>query len=286
MAIRALSPIRLPVSGESSHVAEPVELLVEGFRPSRSGQEHPSREGAEHRGVEPQGRAQHGAAPATHVDLTLGGIELELSEIALAHPAPADAMQHRHRGIVDDATAVLERSFDQLDLLASILRESSGAWIPRDAMRLCAESSSVRSHSARTRPIVGCSARAQRRTRGVPGRYSGAQRCGHPNSREKGQMVPKHYFEVMCCPDCRTDLRESSDDLQCSTCRRRYPVVNGIPVLISGNDDEVSGVVAKFYASAWKRDDGAMLAAKVLHEDTSDLGQRYIHDSEARFLEL
>jgi uncharacterized protein YbaR (Trm112 family) len=99
-------------------------------------------------------------------------------------------------------------------------------------------------------------------------------------------MVPKHYFEVICCPDCRTDLQESSDELQCSTCRRRYPVVNGIPVLISGSDDEVSGVVAKFYASAWKRDDGAALAAKVLHEDTSDLGQRYIHDSEARFLDL
>src|SRR5262252_2295511 len=120
MAVHALSPIRLPVSGESSHVAEPVELMIEGFSPSRSGQDHPSREGTQRRGVEPQGRAQHGAAPATHVDLTLGGIELELSEIALAHPALADAMQHRHRGIVDDATTVLERPIDQLDLFTSI----------------------------------------------------------------------------------------------------------------------------------------------------------------------
>src|SRR5215831_3301155 len=113
-------PICLQVSGEASHVADPVELLVEGFRPSRSRHDDPSPEGAEHRVVEPQGRAEHAAAPATHIDLALGGIELELPEVALTHPTAADAMQHGDRGVVDNATPVLERAIDQLDLLASI----------------------------------------------------------------------------------------------------------------------------------------------------------------------
>src|SRR5262252_4927700 len=122
LSIFALAPIRHPISGEAFHVAEPVELLVEGSCPSRTGQEDedPSPEGTHHRRVEAQRRAEHGTAAATDVDFPLRGIELELLKIALAHRAPNDTMHHHQRGIVDDATAVLERSIDQLDLLPSI----------------------------------------------------------------------------------------------------------------------------------------------------------------------
>jgi uncharacterized protein YbaR (Trm112 family) len=98
-------------------------------------------------------------------------------------------------------------------------------------------------------------------------------------------MVPAHWFEVLCCPVCRGGLRQTTGQaLFCTNCQALYPVVEGIPLLLTTMGDEVSRIVNDFYASQWRRDEQNRLQAKVLHEDLTDLGQRYIHENEARFL--
>lgn len=102
-------------------------------------------------------------------------------------------------------------------------------------------------------------------------------------------MIPAALLEVLCCPRCRADLTASETpkpQLTCSACAATYPVVEGIPVMLEGTDDEVSKSVSSFYANAWKRNADGELAAKIIHEDTSEHGQRYIAFTEKRFEEV
>lgn len=41
-------------------------------------------------------------------------------------------------------------------------------------------------------------------------------------------------LEILACPECKTGVTPTSDGqaLVCSTCRRRYPVIDDIPVLL------------------------------------------------------
>jgi uncharacterized protein len=43
--------------------------------------------------------------------------------------------------------------------------------------------------------------------------------------------------EMLACPGCRGDLRLESECLVCDGCGRRYPVADGIPVLIAERAD-------------------------------------------------
>ena len=47
--------------------------------------------------------------------------------------------------------------------------------------------------------------------------------------------MDKDFLEILACPNCRGDLTESEDSnsLICSECSAAYPVVEGIPVLLS-----------------------------------------------------
>lgn len=42
----------------------------------------------------------------------------------------------------------------------------------------------------------------------------------------------KELLEILACPSCKGSLRETGDALICSACRLKYPVRNGIPVLL------------------------------------------------------
>ena len=41
-------------------------------------------------------------------------------------------------------------------------------------------------------------------------------------------------LEILCCPSCRENVRllPDGDGLACSGCRRVYPIVDGIPVML------------------------------------------------------
>jgi uncharacterized protein YbaR (Trm112 family) len=48
----------------------------------------------------------------------------------------------------------------------------------------------------------------------------------------------------LACPACHGDLRLEGARLVCGGCRRAYPIVDGIPVLIAGRAQEPGGLTA------------------------------------------
>jgi uncharacterized protein YbaR (Trm112 family) len=45
-------------------------------------------------------------------------------------------------------------------------------------------------------------------------------------------MIPDELKEILVCPSCRGDLREEDPDLICTQCGLRYPVRDGIPIML------------------------------------------------------
>jgi len=45
-------------------------------------------------------------------------------------------------------------------------------------------------------------------------------------------MIDKELLEILACPVCRTPVREEDDRLVCTACGRRYPIRDGIPVML------------------------------------------------------
>lgn len=52
-------------------------------------------------------------------------------------------------------------------------------------------------------------------------------------------LIDPVLMEILVCPACRSDLTEDepASELACTSCGRRYPVRDGIPVMLL--DDEV-----------------------------------------------
>jgi|TARA_Y100000310_G_C20392925_1_gene673665 uncharacterized protein YbaR (Trm112 family) len=46
--------------------------------------------------------------------------------------------------------------------------------------------------------------------------------------------IPKDLFDILACPLCRANLRYSKDrkQLVCVKCSQKYPIKEGIPVLL------------------------------------------------------
>ncbi len=44
--------------------------------------------------------------------------------------------------------------------------------------------------------------------------------------------VDKELLEILACPVDKAPVREDGDHLVCAQCRRRYPVRDGIPVML------------------------------------------------------
>jgi len=42
-----------------------------------------------------------------------------------------------------------------------------------------------------------------------------------------------YELDRLACPVCRAALRADADAIVCTECSRRYPVIDGIPVLIA-----------------------------------------------------
>lgn len=45
-------------------------------------------------------------------------------------------------------------------------------------------------------------------------------------------MLDREFLDLLACPLCRTPVREEGDRLVCTACGRRYPVRDGIPVML------------------------------------------------------
>jgi len=45
-------------------------------------------------------------------------------------------------------------------------------------------------------------------------------------------MIDQELLDILACPACQGDLREENDRLVCQKCGLKYPVKDGIPILI------------------------------------------------------
>jgi uncharacterized protein len=44
--------------------------------------------------------------------------------------------------------------------------------------------------------------------------------------------IPAQILEILRCPACRGVVRELPDGVECTACRRLYPVIDGIPSML------------------------------------------------------
>ena len=58
-------------------------------------------------------------------------------------------------------------------------------------------------------------------------------------------MIRKELLDILVCPACKTKVAMEKDMLACGSCGRRYPVRDGIPVMLIEEGDrrrvEVNG---------------------------------------------
>jgi len=55
-------------------------------------------------------------------------------------------------------------------------------------------------------------------------------------------MLDKELLAVLACPACKSDVVENDAKIVCTSCGRRYPVKDGIPVMLV---DEAEGKDSK-----------------------------------------
>jgi uncharacterized protein YbaR (Trm112 family) len=46
------------------------------------------------------------------------------------------------------------------------------------------------------------------------------------------ESVPSELLNILVCPSCGSALRDKTTSLECTSCRRDYPVKEGIPSLL------------------------------------------------------
>ena len=45
-------------------------------------------------------------------------------------------------------------------------------------------------------------------------------------------MIDKELLEILACPLCKTEVRLEGDRIVCTSCGRRYPIKDDIPVML------------------------------------------------------
>ena len=45
-------------------------------------------------------------------------------------------------------------------------------------------------------------------------------------------MIDEKLLEILACPVCKTEVKLEDDRLVCVQCGRRYPIREGIPVML------------------------------------------------------
>jgi len=45
-------------------------------------------------------------------------------------------------------------------------------------------------------------------------------------------MIDKELLEILACPACKADVELTGEKIVCTKCGRKYPIVDGIPVML------------------------------------------------------
>jgi hypothetical protein len=51
-------------------------------------------------------------------------------------------------------------------------------------------------------------------------------------ARLEVRVIDKELLEILACPACKTPIRLEGERIVCDRCGRRYPVRDGIPVML------------------------------------------------------
>lgn len=51
-------------------------------------------------------------------------------------------------------------------------------------------------------------------------------------SKTGDSMIDQDLLSILACPACKTPIRLDEDRLVCDKCGRRYPIRDGIPVML------------------------------------------------------
>ncbi|MDO8092395.1 MAG: Trm112 family protein [Candidatus Brocadiales bacterium] len=46
------------------------------------------------------------------------------------------------------------------------------------------------------------------------------------------KMIDKELLEILACPLCKTDVKLENDKIVCTSCGRRYPIRDDIPIML------------------------------------------------------
>ena len=49
---------------------------------------------------------------------------------------------------------------------------------------------------------------------------------------ERPTLLDKDLLDILACPACRAEVRLEGDRIVCTSCGRRYPVRDGIPIML------------------------------------------------------
>ncbi|MDD5246159.1 MAG: Trm112 family protein [Candidatus Omnitrophica bacterium] len=45
-------------------------------------------------------------------------------------------------------------------------------------------------------------------------------------------MIDKELLDILACPACKSDVEEKDGWILCKGCKRKYPIRNGIPIML------------------------------------------------------
>ncbi len=62
-----------------------------------------------------------------------------------------------------------------------------------------------------------------------PAPETGIASCPAPGDPS---LLDKDLLDILACPACRADVRLEGDRIVCAGCGRRYPVRDGIPIML------------------------------------------------------
>ena len=49
---------------------------------------------------------------------------------------------------------------------------------------------------------------------------------------EEAFLINKELLDILACPLCKTEIRLDEDRIVCDACGRRYPIRDGIPIML------------------------------------------------------
>lgn len=45
-------------------------------------------------------------------------------------------------------------------------------------------------------------------------------------------MIDKELLDILACPFCKSDVELKNNKIACLKCKRKYPIKDGIPIMI------------------------------------------------------